>query len=227
MTSTSPFLAALFDLDGTLTTVPSFWQHLHESLALWAGDAEAYQEQFRSGAIDYSTFCLLDAARWKGKRVRELKRIADEVTLRPGAREIRAILRDRGMKVGVISTGLTLLAERIHRELSLDFTIANRLVTKKGCFTGEVKINVEHGRKDDAVELFCNQFGIPPARVIAVGDSAGDVSMFRAVGFSVALNPADEEAERAASAVCRGDDLRDLLRHFPMDPESDGKDEVH
>ncbi len=222
-----PYRAVLFDLDGTLTTVPSFWRHLHEALEQWHGHAEDYQEQFLRGEIDYATFCLLDARHWKGRRVAELRKIADAVTLRPGARELREFLRGRGLKVGVISTGLTLLAERIHRELDLDFTIANRLVTRGGCFTGEVKINVEHGRKEEAVELFCHQFGIPPERVIAVGDSEGDVSMFRSVGFSVALNPLDREAENAATLVCRAESLLELVLHLPLGPEEKGGGEVH
>jgi len=195
-----PYLAVLFDLDGTLTTVASLWRHLHESLEQWHGNAADYQEQFLRGAIDYNAFCLLDA---------------------------REFLRKRGLKVGVISTGLTLLAERVHRELDLDFTIANRLVTRGGCFTGEVKINVEHGRKEEAVELFCNQFGIPPDRVIAVGDSEGDVSMFRAVGFSVALNPLDDEVVRAANAVCRCADVMDLVLHLPLGLPAPGEGAIH
>ncbi len=211
-----PYFAVLFDLDGTLTKVASLWRHLHESLEQWDGNAEDYQAQFLRGAIDYNTFCLLDADHWKGRPVGDLKKIADAVEIRPGVREIREFLRKQGLKVGVISTGLTLLAERVHWDLDLDFTIANRLVTRGGRFTGEVKINVEHGRKEEAVELFCNQFGIPPGRVIAVGDSEGDVSMFQAVGFSVALNPLDEAVVRAANAVCRCDNVMDLVVHLPL-----------
>jgi phosphoserine phosphatase len=222
-----PYLAVLFDLDGTLTTVPSLWRHLHECLEQWHGSAEDYQEQFLRGAIDYNTFCLLDARHWKGKRVGELKRIADAVELRPGVREIREFLREHGLKAGVISTGLTLLAERVHHELNLDFTIANRLVTRGGCFTGEVKINVEHGRKEEAVELFCNQFGIPAQRVIAVGDSEGDVSMFQAVGYSVALNPLDEAVVRAAHAVCRCENIMDLVLRLPLGLAEPGDGAVH
>jgi phosphoserine phosphatase len=213
-----PYLAALFDLDGTLTSVVSFWRHLHERLDQWHEDAELYQKQFQEEKIDYETFCRLDAARWKGKSLRELSSIARAVPLRPGAREMREELRRQGLKVGVVSTGLTLLADRVHRELDLDFTIANRLVVKGGCFTGEVKINVEHGRKDEAVRLFCNQFGIPASRVLAVGDSEGDVSLFKAVGFSLAFNPESEAVARGATASCRAENLLEILFHLPLDP---------
>jgi phosphoserine phosphatase len=222
-----PFHAVLFDLDGTLTDVPSFWRYIHEVLEQWRGGAEDYQERFLRGEIDYTTFCRLDAEHWKGKRVKVLREIADTVRLRPGARQLRDYLRGRGLKVGVISTGLTILAERVHKELELDFTIANRLVVRGGCVTGEVKINVEHGRKEEAVELFCNQFGIPPAQVIAVGDSEGDVSMFSAVGFSVALNPIDETAVKAASVVCRSHHLMELVLHLPLDTDPSAEGGIH
>lgn len=222
-----PYLAILFDLDGTLTKVDSLWRHIHEALEIWGRDAEVYQRRFFEGSIDYETFCRLDAGRWKGKRVRELRKIADRVELRPGVRDLCRHLRNLGLKIGVISTGLTLLAERIHYDLGLDFTIANRLVTRGGCVTGEVKINVEHGRKDEAVALFCHQFGVAPGQVISVGDSEGDISMFRAVGFSVAFNPAGESVAGAASAVCIGENLMDLLLHLPLDAPGKGGEGIH
>lgn len=222
-----PYLAVLFDLDGTLTTVDSVWKHIHEALGIWGRDAEADQRRFLDGSIDYETFCRLDAGRWKGQRVRKLRQITDRVELRPGVRELRRHLRNLGLRIGVISTGLTLLAERIHYDLGLDFTIANRLVTRGGCVTGEVKVNVEHGRKDEAVSLFCHQFGVPPGQVISVGDSEGDISMFRAVGFSVAFNPAGEPVASAASAVCMGENLMDLLLHLPLDAPGKEEEGIH
>jgi len=221
-----PYLAVLLDLDGTLTRVDSLWRHIHETLALWHRDAEAYQERFAAGEIDYTTFCRLDAARWKGRRAAELRQIADRVELRPGAKNFRQRLREKNVKVGVISTGLTLLAERIHRQLELDFTIANRLVTRGGYLTGEVKINVEHGCKGEAVDLFCHQFGIDAAQVIAVGDSAGDISMFRAVGYSVAFNPVAKQVARAASSICVAENLTELLKHLPLDPRGSDRPPV-
>jgi len=213
----APFLAALFDLDGTLTPIPSFWQHLHEVMDQWHGAAEEFQRRFRDGRIDYATFCRLDAERWKGRPAAELRRIADAVPLRPGAREVVLALKRQGLKIGVISTGLTLLADRIHRELGLDFTIANRLVVHEGRITGEVKINVEHARKDEAVNLFCNQFGIPAQRILGVGDSEGDIPLFRAVGFSLAFNPETEEVARRATRSCRAENLLEILLHLPPD----------
>jgi phosphoserine phosphatase len=210
------FRAVLFDLDGTLTAVPSIWQHLHETLGVWAGGARAHQEEFQDGRISYEDFCLRDAAHWKGMLEADLRAISDRIPYRAGTRECVTALKRAGMLVGVVSTGLTLLAERVHRELDLAFTIANRLVERAGRLTGDVKVNVVHDRKGEAVDLFCAQFGIEAHDVIAVGDSEGDISMFARSGFSIAVNPRDDRTARAASVVHREDSLAGLPILMPL-----------
>ncbi|HXH27757.1 MAG TPA: HAD family phosphatase, partial [Candidatus Polarisedimenticolia bacterium] len=179
--------AVLFDLDGTLTPVRSVWQHIHASLGLWESEAAVHQAAFERGEIDYEEFCARDAAHWKGMAEADLRAITDRIPYRPGTRSCVRLLQEAGLLVGVISTGLTLLASRVNRELDLAYTIANRLVTRRGRLTGEVKVNVEHARKGEAVDLFCGQFGVDYREVMAIGDSDGDISMFEHAGFSIAF----------------------------------------
>jgi phosphoserine phosphatase len=213
---TRRFRAVLFDVDGTLTPVRSVWQHLHESLGLWDGDADRHQEAYRSGAISYDEFCARDAAHWKGRPVADLKAIADQIPYRPRAKDAVMSVRASGLLTGAVSSGLTILADRVHEELDLAFSIANRLVSRRGRLTGEVKVNVEHGRKGDAVDLFCRQFGVDPLDVISVGDSEGDISMFERTGYSVAFNPVGERTARAATLVHEGDSVLDLVDRLPI-----------
>jgi phosphoserine phosphatase len=210
------YRALLFDLDGTLTPVRSVWQHIHETLGLWEADARRHQEAFVSGGIDYEEFCRRDAAHWHGMREAELRAIADRIPYRPGVREAIDEARARGAVIGVVSTGLTLLADRVHRELGLAFTMANRLVSRHGVLTGEVRVNVRHARKDEAVDLFCGQFGIDRREVVSVGDSDGDISMFARTGWSVACRPASADTAAAASQVHDGDSILDLVRTLPL-----------
>jgi phosphoserine phosphatase len=210
------YRAVLFDLDGTLTPVTSVWRHLHEALGLWEEGTRDHHRAFERGEIDYATFCSRDAACWKGMRETDLRAITDRIPYRPGARECLERLRGAGLVLGVVSTGLTLLVERVTRELDLAYAIANRLVARRGVLTGEVKINVEHGRKGDAVDLFCGQFGVDYREVITVGDNDGDISMFEHSGFSVAFNPATGRTARAATVAHRGDSLLDLLGLLPL-----------
>lgn len=210
------YRAVLFDLDGTLTPVRSVWRHIHERLGLWQDGASRHLAAFERGEIDYATFCQRDGASLKGRKEADLRAITDRIPYRPGSRECMERLRATGLVLGVISTGLTLLVERVTHELDLAYAIGNRLVARRGVLTGEVKINVEHGRKGEAVDLFCGQFGVDYREVVTVGDSDGDISMFEHSGFSVAFNPATERTARAATVAHRGESLLDLLGLLPL-----------
>jgi phosphoserine phosphatase len=211
------YRAVLFDLDGTLTPVTSVWQHIHERLGLWNSEARRHQEAFERKELSYEEFCARDAAHWKGMAESDLRAITDAIPYRPGVHESIAILKKQGLVAGVISTGLTLLVERVMRDFDVEYAIANRLVTRAGVLTGEVKVNVEHGRKGDAVDLFCGQFGVDYREVITVGDSDGDVSMFEHSGFSVAFNPATETTARAATVVVRDTSLLAVVNVLPLE----------
>lgn len=120
-------------------------------------------------------------------------------------------LKRSGLVVGIVSTGLSLLAERVRSEHALDHTISNELVAENGVVTGDVLIHVAHGAKGRALLGFCDAFRIDAGAVASVGDTEGDVSMFRASGFAVAFNPDGPEVRVAADAVVQGVDLRALL----------------
>jgi len=122
-----------------------------------------------------------------------------------------ASLRRRGVRTGIVSTGLTFLSDRVWRELAMDHAVANEIVEKAGVITGEVVIHVPHGGKDRALARFCGAFGLTPGSVAAVGDSPGDLSMFRAAGLAVAFNATDAAVERGADAVVPGEDLGALV----------------
>jgi phosphoserine phosphatase len=201
----------LFDLDGTLTVPRSSWKHIHEALGLWDGQASRHQERFRSGEISYEEFCRLDAEEWRGLSVARLRSICDAIPYHEGAPDLVAALRRSGLRIGIVSTGLTLLAERVRLELGLDHAVANDLVEREGRVTGEVTIRVAHGQKHAALAAFCEAFRIPADQVAAVGDTEGDVSLFSAAAWSIAFNPADLEVRRAAAAVARTTDLRELI----------------
>lgn len=197
-----PLRGVIFDLDGTLTTVRSSWRYLHERLGLWDGRADRHQERFLSGSITYEEFCRLDAAEWRGLSEARLVSLAGEVPYRPGIGGLMAGLRRAGVKVGVVSTGLTILSERVRREHGLDYAVANELVVVDGRCSGEVTVKVVHGRKGAPAREFQRRYGLNQEEVAAVGDTDGDVSLFEAAGFGIAVDPDGELIARRAEAVC-------------------------
>ncbi len=137
-----------FDCDGTLTTVKSSWQYLHERLDLWDGNADEFQRLFRLGRIDYDEFCRRDAALWKGLPVSRVLDIVGEIPYHEGVQETLRALKAEGIVTVVLSTGLSLLVEKVKNELDMDAALANHLIVEDGVLTGEISLTVAH---DEAV----------------------------------------------------------------------------
>jgi len=179
------YKALALDVCGVLTTHKSVWQFIHEELGLWAGNAERFQEEFIAGAIGYREFCEKDAALWTGRTIDELTEVVSRLPYREGIGELFETARRLGLATALISTGLTLLTDRIAAEFGVDYAVANRLITADGVFTGGVEIAVPHDGKGEELIRFARQVGVTPAEVIAVGDGTSDIPMFDAAGLAV------------------------------------------
>jgi phosphoserine phosphatase len=197
-----------FDCDGTLTTVKSSWQYLHERLDLWDGNADEFQRLFRAGEIDYTEFCRRDAALWKGLPERRVLDIVGEIPYHDGVRETMETLKSEGIRTVVLSTGLSFLVERVRSELEMDAAVANDVVVEGGVLTGEIRLKVAHDEAAGAdsrgpgcagifqvqdkgywVRSILRRYGLTKAEAAAVGDSEGDRSMFREAGVAVGYHP--------------------------------------
>jgi phosphoserine phosphatase len=87
---------------------------------------------------------------------------------------------------------------------------------KDGVLTGLVKHHFDEWDKLSFVRSHCDANQIDLSQCIAVGDSRSDVPLFRAAGFSVALN-ATVQAREAATVALDADSLTDVLAVIPRD----------
>ncbi len=209
--SVCPFKLALFDLDGTLTRERSAWEYIHRRLGVWDGYAEKFQEAFLRGEIPYDRFCQLDAAIWKGMKVYELEGILIEIPLHDGIEEFVGYLRSRGIKLGIISSGLSLLASRLAERYGFDYAVANELGVTDGVLNGEIKIHVHYDRKGEWVQEAQRRFNVSREELLAFGDSSGDLILFQMAGLSIAFNSRSTRLNSLATAVVDSTDLRDLI----------------
>jgi phosphoserine phosphatase len=202
---------ALFDLDGTLTRERSAWEYLHRRLGVWEGHAEKYQEAFLRGEIDYSRFCQLDAAVWKGMRADTLEEMLREVPLYEGIEDLVAFLKLQNIKLGIISSGLSLLAEWVKGRYGFDFSVANELGMTDGVLDGTIRIHVHYDQKGKWVKEAKRQFRAKKEEVLAFGDSSGDIVMFQQAGLSFAFNSRSSRLNEVATLSIHSSDLRDLI----------------
>lgn len=177
-----------FDCDGTLTKVKSSWEYLHRRLNLWNGKADLYERLFEKGLINYHEFCKKDALLWKGLKVEDVMKIIEEIPLFEGSKELISYLKERGIFTAIVSTGLSFVVERVKKELSIDLAISNELLSEKGIITGEIKINVEYGKKGYWVKKILKELGLKKEEAAAVGDGKGDGDMFLEVSFPIGFN---------------------------------------
>jgi phosphoserine phosphatase len=210
------FKLVIFDLDGTLTQERSIWEYIHKQLGKWYGFAEGYQNQFLAGKISYEEFCERDAQVWKGMKLEKLLEIVKTVPFHHGVDELINYLKQRGLKLSIISSGLSLLSNWIHQKYGFDYSVSNDLLDEKGVLTGKVKIQVNYDKKAEWVEKILKRFGVKPEQVIAIGDSKGDMDMFQMVGFSIAFNSSCSDLDRIANVCTQSQDLADIIPRLPI-----------
>ena len=211
----SNYKLVVFDLDGTLTAERSIWEYIHVKLGKWYGYAEEYQRRFLQGVISYRRFCELDAQVWKGMRVDRLRDIVQTVPFNPGVDELTTVLRDLGLKLTLVSSGLDLLSEWVGEKYGFDYEVSNRLLHEDGILTGKVEIKVHYDRKAEWVRHIMDMFRVQSDEVLAIGDSVGDREMFEMAGFSISFNSSSSELDQIADVVIKGNDLSHIIPRLP------------
>jgi phosphoserine phosphatase len=215
-TEKKPYKLVIFDLDGTLTQERSIWEYIHKQLGKWYGFAEKFQTQFLAGKISYEQFCEGDAQVWKGMRVDELLDIVKTVPFHAGVNELISHLKQKGLKLSMVSSGLSLLSNWVHEKYGFDCSVSNDLLHENGILTGEVKIQVNYDKKAEWVERILKRFGVKPEEAIAIGDSKGDIDMFQKVGFSIAFNSSCQDLDEIADVCIPSQSLADIIPKLPI-----------
>ena len=214
--SNQRFKLAIFDLDGTLTQERSIWEYIHKELGKWYGFAEEYQKKFLAGEISYDRFCELDAEVWKGMEVEALSKIVRTVPFHPGIDELIGHLKQKGLKLAMVSSGLSLLSNWVHQRYGFDYSVSNDLLQEDGVLTGKVRIQVYFDKKAEWVEKILKQFKVKPEEMIAIGDSRGDLELFQMAGLSVAFNSSCKDLDQMASVCVQSQNLADVIPELPI-----------
>jgi phosphoserine phosphatase len=202
----------VFDLDGTLVRYrgDDFESRGGASAAAaGVGDrSEALLREYFPRREAYSEWVAADAALLAGI---PYARVAERVLPAPYADGVRAAvraLRPR-YRLGILSSGVDVVADWVCRDLGLDFAVANRVHVRDGVFTGTSETVVDLWAKDAALRALAAERGIALDEICFVGDHVNDIPVMRIVGMAVAANPKDDALADVADYV---------IEHFEVLP---------
>jgi phosphoserine phosphatase len=189
-----------FDMDSTLIQ-----NEVIDELARAKGvydEVSKITEEAMQGKLDFKESLRRRCALLKGLTLKEIDAVYPRIKLTPGAHELVAMLKKLGYKVALISGGFTLIADRLRKELDLDYVYANTLEIAGDALTGNViGPIVDAQRKADLLEVIAQQERIRLEQVIAVGDGANDLLMLERAGLGVAFNAKPVVSEKADLAL--------------------------
>lgn len=199
----------IFDMDGVLVDIDSSWHHVHHKLNV---DSTKNLQKYLAAEIDYSEFMRRDIRLWGRCHIDDIRNMFSNVPLMNGAKATAQELKNRGYKLAILSAGISLLAERVQKELEIDYVFANKLsIDKDGYLTGEGEAMVDLLSKEISLIKLIEYAGVNANQCVALGDSEFDVPMFKCVGLSIAFNSSDDSTKKAADKIVEIKDLRAIL----------------
>lgn len=201
----------VFDMDSTLIDAETI-----NELARAAGVAEKVSDitnRAMCGELDYGMALAERVALLKGLSLDKAMQASDAMPWMPGAHELVRHVKKLGYKTAMISGGFTISAERIGRELGMDYIVSNELEIADGVLTGRVggPLTVQDGKADVFVNIAKNE-GVLPEDCIVIGDGANDICLFKKAGFGIAFNAKPILKEYADAAI----DNKDLQKIIPL-----------
>ncbi len=207
-----------FDMDGVLVDVLSSWRYIHQQFGTSNRQSVT---AYLNGEIDYTEFMRRDVALWRHNDEATTKdtitQILNTLPMMKGAHACFDYLHKHQVKTAIVTAGLDILAEKIARDLGIDYVFANSVATDPyGRLTGEGILQVELTHKDENVRTLRKQLALPVEACAAVGNSCFDIPMFETCGLGVAFNPEDDCVRASADVIVEGKDLKRLIH--ALDP---------
>ena len=178
------------------------------------GDAIGVGSQIREitaavigGDISFSDALRKRLALMIGMDRRLLKSVYQErISLKAGGRTLVQTMRHHGAFCILVSGGFTFFTRRIAERIGFHDHQGNELAFEDGKLTGEI-LGPILGRsaKLNTLRSLCEEKGLAPSDVLAVGDGANDIKMIEAAGLGVAFHGSDSLKKRANARIDHGD----------------------
>lgn len=199
-------------MDGVLVRTRSSWTSVHKAFNV---DEKTTFERYLRGEFDYLEFLRRDIGFWGHVHVNRIRKILNQVPIMPGAEDTFEMLHKNGYVTAIISSGISILAEKLKKKLGIHHVFANELLKDEdGFLTGEGNPVVPLWDKAKVMQNLLKSLSIKPDHCAVVGDSVFDIPLFDSAGFSIAFNSKDKRVNKTADVSIESSDLRDILPYF-------------
>ena len=157
------------------------------------------------GDIDWEEGLRKRVNALKGIKFDDAKLIAENLEIMPGAKDLCLALKDAGWKMIAVSSGFTIITDRLKKELGLDLIFSNVLIFKNGLLDDlDLKVTSD---KSVVVRPIIKQWGLKKEEIVVVVDGANDIKLFDIAGYTVGFCPVELVRNKADDVV----ELRNLL----------------
>ncbi len=200
---------ACFDLDGTLVPRTTVCVHLAELVGHRDMVIEL-ERRYTAGEISNQEVAELEAVRYKGMSVDEIRAQMSSVPVIDGIPETLEWLRSKGIAPLLATVTWRFAADFFQDRYGFEAVTGCEMAVADGVLAGRVARHIEAADKALFVEEWCRDHGIGLEGCVAIGDSRSDIPLFGRVGLAIALNPTPDAAA-AAHVSLETVDLRDLI----------------
>lgn len=191
--------AVVFDCDGVLADNGSSWLAIHD---YFGTENQETLELFLDGKVSEEEFVEADIRIWREVQEEikkdDIMRCYSGIKLIKGAREVVEELKNRGVFVAIVSSGVDIFVGTIANMLKVDDWAANGFEwDKDDNLIGGIPTRVYSHRKGLMVEKLIEIHGFDEKKVFSVGDSSTDLSMKIGDSNFIGFNPVRERAIHA------------------------------
>lgn len=126
----------------------------------------------------------------KGVNICSFEKIVNEkIKFQPHVNEWLNYAKSHNLVTVVVSGGFTYFVNYVKKSLSMDYAFSNTFEVLNNELTGNLVgeiINAD--KKAELTVKIANQYGIKKNQIIAIGDGANDINMFKESGLSISMH---------------------------------------
>ena len=194
----------IFDVEGVLLNA----EYLPVLSQLMGPDKEEeiwrITKQGIRGEINWEEGLRRRVSALKGISLEDATRIAENLEIMPGAKELCSSLKRAGWRMIAVSGGFSIITDRLKGDLGLDKIFCNELIFENGKLV-DLKMNVTSD-KAAAVMPTIKDWRVNRTDTVVVVDGANDLSLFDIAGYTVGFCPVEKVKERSDAVL----EIRDL-----------------